>query len=318
MKLNLAKGSFDDGKGLSVAGIKYVVEHNFENRSIKSIIKREYSISSRFLSKLKQEDLIRLNGKPAKNWYTPKAGDVIELVMPKESSYFTPYSGIEINAVYEDEHLLVIDKPAGIVVHPTHGYEENTIAHALIHYMDTVGEEFKIRFINRLDMDTTGLLMIAKNQFIQNAVVSEMKRGNVEKRYFAVVHGLPCNREGIIDAPIKAVEGEPRRQVMEGGKPSITEYKVVGVSDELNVSFLDVRLHTGRTHQIRVHLKHIGCPILGDELYGDKESADRQLLHSRYLRFTHPVSKKIVELTANLPDDVASILTHMQMSKQYI
>ena len=105
---------------------------------------------------------------------------------------------------------------------------------------------------------------------------------------------------------------------MEGGKPSITEYKVVGVSDELNVSFLDVRLHTGRTHQIRVHLKHIGCPILGDELYGDKESADRQLLHSRYLRFTHPVSKKIVELTANLPDDVASILTHMQMSKQYI
>ena len=114
------------------------------------------------------------------------------------------------------------------------------------------------------------------------------------------------------------MEGEPRRQVMEGGKPSITEYKVVGVSDELNVSFLDVRLHTGRTHQIRVHLKHIGCPILGDELYGDKESADRQLLHSRYLRFTHPVSKKIVELTANLPDDIASILTHMQMQKQYI
>lgn len=318
MKLNLAKGSFDDGKGLSVAGIKYVVEHNFENRSIKSIIKREYSISSRFLSKLKQEDLIRLNGRPAKNWFTPKAGDVIELVMPKESSYFTPYSGIEINAVYEDEHLLVIDKPAGIVVHPTHGYEENTIAHALMHYMDTVGEQFKIRFINRLDMDTTGLLMVAKNQFIQNAIVYEMKRGNVEKKYLAVTAGVPSNREGIIDAPIKAIEGDPRRRVMEGGKPSITEYKVIGVSEKLNVGLLDIRLRTGRTHQIRVHLRHIGCPILGDELYGDKSLADRQLLHSRYLKFIHPVSKEIIELTANLPDDIASILTHMQMSKQYM
>lgn len=310
MKLNLAKGSFDDGKGLSVAGIKYVVEHNFENRSIKSIIKREYSISSRFLSKLKQEDLIRLNGRPAKNWFTPKAGDVIELVMPKESSYFTPYSGIEINAVYEDEHLLVIDKPAGIVVHPTHGYEENTIAHALMHYMDTVGEQFKIRFINRLDMDTTGLLMVAKNQFIQNAIVYEMKRGNVEKKYLAVTAGVPSNREGIIDAPIKAIEGDPRRRVMEGGKPSITEYKVIGVSEKLNVGLLDISLRTGRTHQIRVHLRHIGCPILGDELYGDKSLADRQLLHSRYLKFIHPVSKEIIELTADIPDDIASIASH--------
>ena len=230
--------------------------------------------------------------------------------MPKESSYFTPYSGIEINAVYEDEHLLVIDKPAGIVVHPTHGYEENTIAHALMHYMDTVGEQFKIRFINRLDMDTTGLLMVAKNQFIQNAIVYEMKRGNVEKKYLAVTAGVPSNREGIIDAPIKAIEGDPRRRVMEGGKPSITEYKVIGVSEKLNVGLLDIRLRTGRTHQIRVHLRHIGCPILGDELYGDKSLADRQLLHSRYLKFIHPVSKEIIELTADIPDDIASIASH--------
>lgn len=295
---------------MHVTCIKYVVEHNLENRSIKSIIKREYDISTRFLSRLKQEDLISLNGKSAKNWYVPKAGDVIEIIMPEESSYFEPFDGIDIKPVYEDEHLLIIDKPARIVVHPTFGYEEKTVAHALMHYMNIKSEKFKIRFINRLDMDTTGLLAVAKNQFIQNAIVGEMKRGNVEKRYIAAVSGKPQAVEGVINAPITAVKGEPRRQVLEGGKPSITEYRVVGFSDERNVSFLDVKLHTGRTHQIRVHLKHIGCPILGDELYGDRSSADRQLLHSRYLKFIHPVSKEIIELTADIPDDIASIASH--------
>lgn len=242
------------------------------------------------------------------------AGDEIKIVMPEESSYFPP-EDIPFEIVFEDDDLMVIDKPAGYVVHPTHGFPEHTIANGISKYMHEVGRPFKIRFINRLDMDTSGLLALAKNAYTQDGYMRQQRDNLVKKEYTAIVFGVIDSDTGVIDAPIgKPDPAAPFRGVTPDGKPSVTHYEVIERIDssllERGFSIVRLRLETGRTHQIRVHMGHMGHKIVGDEFY-DAEAPgliDRQALHASRLSFKHPVTGKKLDFHSPLPDDMQALI----------
>ena len=177
--------------------------------------------------------------------------------------------------------------------------------------MQQTDQSFKIRFVNRLDMDTSGLLVIAKNAYCQNDYTNQMKANTVEKRYISIVCGILESDSGTIDLPIGRPDPDNvARGVMEGGAPSVTHYKVIERFYDQNYTLVELLLETGRTHQIRVHMSHIGHPVLGDWLYGgvNEELISRQALHAARLTFTHPVTKKRMVLEAPLPKDMQKVL----------
>ena len=287
-------------------------------------IKRHFTISSRLRGRIKRQKLVFLNGSQVDGYIIPSAGDEIRITMPEESSYFPP-EDIPFEIVYEDDDLLVLNKPPGFVVHPTHGMPDHTIANGLSKYMIDTGRSFKIRFINRLDMDTSGLLVVAKNSYAQDSYVRQQNVGTVRKEYIAIVYGIIGEDHGIIDAPIgKPDPAKPFRGVTEDGKPSVTHYEVMErfenppsslqdmVPDHLPRGFTQVklRLETGRTHQIRVHMKHIGHTLAGDEFYGGEclPLIKRQALHAHSLTFAHPVSEQCMRFEAPLPEDITELI----------
>ncbi len=279
--------------------------------SIKKLMDIHFDFSSRLRTKIKQNDLVTVNGKKVPLWIPPEAGDVICITLPQETSDFEP-EPIPLDIVYEDEDIMAINKQPHLVVHPTYGFNEGTVAHGLSYLMQERGEAFKIRFINRLDMDTSGILLIAKNAYAQDAYTKAQRDGLVSKRYEAIVSGHVEDDEGLIDAPIGHIDpAGPHRGVVEGGKPSKTRYRVIERlgSGERAATLVELELLTGRTHQIRVHMKHIGHTLLGDEFYdGDLSMIKRQALHAKYLSFPHPVTKDPVEISCPLPDDMQELI----------
>lgn len=292
----------------------YKVTEEDRNLEIKDIMRTHFDFSARLRNKIKREKLVTLNGEYTPGWITPSPGDVIKITLPDEQSSFQPQS-IPVFPVYEDDNLLVINKQPGITVHPTKGHPAGTIANALMYYMGQTNQSFKIRFINRLDMDTSGLLVVAKNSYCQNDYTRQMKENLVQKRYTAIVKGLPASDSGTIDLPIGRPDPEDvRRGVMENGSPSVTHYKVIERFYMSGYSLVELLLETGRTHQIRVHMSHIGHPVLGDWLYGgdNVNLIQRQALHAAKLSFTHPITKERLNLTAPLPDDIENALSKLK------
>jgi len=289
-------------------GYQYTVTENDEIITIKTILKAKMGISTRLLRKLKDTDGVFLNGKPVKLYEKARAGDQVLLAMPEENSGFEPEE-IPIDVLYEDRDLLAVNKQPGFVVHPTKGHVSNTMANGIMNYMIHSGENYKIRFINRLDMNTSGILLIGKNSHCQDDFARQAKEERVVKSYIAFVQGKPEEEEGVIDLPIgKPVEEEIRRQVIPEGYPSVTRYKLLR-SFAGNYSMLSVTIETGRTHQIRVHMAHIGHPIIGDSLYGKEEEdlISRQALHAYRLEFDHPITKERLVVTAPLPQDMKAL-----------
>lgn len=293
----------------------YTVTENDEKEelSIRVLMKRNFSFSSRLRKKIKKEKLATVNGKDIPVWRVPHAGDVICVTLPEERSYFPPEK-IPVDVVYEDDDLLIVNKQPGITVHPTNGKPDHTLANALTNYMEETGQVFKIRFINRLDMDTSGLVAVGKNSHTQDDFVRQNKRGLVTKEYTAIVDGIIDEENGVIDLPIGRPENEPlRRGVVEGGKPSVTHYKVI---ERFSAGFtlVRLRLETGRTHQIRVHMNHIGHTVTGDWLYGspNRDLIDRQALHASRLSFLHPVTGKQLDFSAPLPDDMEKVIRYLK------
>lgn len=279
--------------------------------SVKKLMDIHFDFSSRLRTKIKQNDLVTVSGKKMPLWIPPKAGDEIVITLPEETSSFEP-ENIPLDIIYEDEDLLAVNKQPHLVVHPTYGFNEGTVAHALSWLMRERGEAFKIRFINRLDMDTSGILLIAKNAYAQDAYTKAQRNGLVSKKYEALVSGHIKEDEGLIDAPIGHLRPDgPHRGVVKDGKPSKTKYRVIerlGSGDEA-CTHVELELLTGRTHQIRVHMKYIGHTLLGDEFYdGDMRNIKRQALHAAHLSFPHPVTKAPVGLSCPLPDDMASLI----------
>ena len=283
-----------------MAKYEHVVTEDEYGMSINTILRLNYRFSSRFKTKIKYQKLIDLNGTPTPGYIKPEVGDIIGVRLPEESNDF-PAEDIPLDVIYEDDDLLIINKQPGIIVHPTKGHPEHTIANGLMKYMADTKQNFKIRFANRIDMDTSGIIVVAKNANAQNALASQMRRGTVKKKYIALVEGIVAEDHFEIDLPI----GRPdpisiQRTVMyEGGKDALTEVDVLERYEAHTL--VEVTLHTGRTHQIRVHLSHIGHPIAGDALYGGSdELIGRQALHAHYIEFDHPFTHDRVNFEADL------------------
>lgn len=286
---------------------------------VKEIIRKKFTFSSRLFSKLKLNNLIFLNDKPIRGHIKPNAGDIISVTLPDEISDFTP-EPIPISIVYEDADLLIINKQPGFVVHPTKGKPCHTIANGIMKYILDTNQKFKIRFVNRLDMDTSGLLIVAKNSHAQDEFTKQMRANHVKKRYIAIVKGTLTEDRGTICAPIGRPDPEKvERGVMEAGHPSTTHYTVLNRYPLSNNSsgdsskgytMVELLLETGRTHQIRVHMSHLGHPVVGDHLYGGEAPwlIERQALHARYLSFYHPITGNFMEVEAPLPDDILKLI----------
>lgn len=296
-----------------MAKYTYTVTEKDLGLSIKQILKMNFRFSSRFYTKMKYQNLIDLNGVASKGWIKPEVGDVIEVRLPEETSDFPP-EDIPIDVVYQDDDLFIINKQPGVTVHPTKGHPEHTLANGIMKYMLDHNQMFKIRFANRLDMDTSGIVIVAKNANAQNDISHQMKYNSISKKYKAIVHGEVKEDSFTINLPIGRPEGEGIQRVVmfEGGKEAITDVNVLERYGDY--SLVELTLHTGRTHQIRVHLSHIGHPIVGDDLYGGTapELMDRQALHSYYIALKHPVSGEIIELQSDLPDDMKNCINKIK------
>jgi 23S rRNA pseudouridine1911/1915/1917 synthase len=217
---------------------------------------------------------------------------------------------MDIDVVFEDGDIIVVNKPASTVVHPTKSYQNGTLANGLSYYFKENGENCIVRLVNRLDMDTSGLVLIAKNQFSHMALSRSMERKKFEKHYIAIIHGYMPDMKGTIDLPIYRVgEGEIKRIVDNRGQKSITHYEVLECFKDAQM--LKLTLETGRTHQIRVHLSFLEHPIIGDSLYGDNNDAEfisRQALHAYELSFPHPRTDKLIHLKTDLPRDISNLV----------
>ena len=268
---------------------------------------RDAGYSRRILIELKQNpEQICLNWTPS--WLnTPlQIGDTLTLFLPDEpvSSDILPVN-LPIDIVYEDEDLIILNKAAGMPVHPSQGHHENTLANALAYRFASRGEHFVFRAVNRLDRDTTGLLLIAKHK-ISGAFLSAMTaKKEIRREYLAIVSGKP-EEYGTIDLPIARKDGSTIERCidMEHGEHAVTHYRCLDYRDDLDCSLVLLRLETGRTHQIRVHMKAIGHPLLGDFLYNpDYRFIGRQALHSYTVAFRHPITGEAMEFTAPMPED---------------
>jgi 23S rRNA pseudouridine1911/1915/1917 synthase len=289
-----------------------------EGLALKDIIRRRFSFSSRLRKRVKYAKSVYLNGEQTEGWITPLEGDEVKVVIPEERSHFEPQD-IAINVIYEDEDLLIINKQPFFVVHPTRGQYKNTIANGIMKYINDSGQVFKIRFINRLDMDTSGILLVGKNSNAQDNFMKQLEHGNVRKTYRAVVCGIIEEESGVIDLPI-GFEGpdSPKRCVREDGKASVTKYRVLErFFTGSGYTLAELDLITGRTHQIRVHMAHIGHPVVGDPLYGREQVylIERQALHAYGLSFDHPVSHKRLDITAPIPGDMVKLIENLKNQK---
>ena len=284
----------------------YKVKSEYSGDTIKDILRKEYSMSSRFFKSIKNNGYILLNNKESKWYKTAWEGDIIIVEMGEEKIDAAP-NPIPINIIYEDYDILLINKKPATVVHPTRGHIYDTLANAIAYHWEKLGISCKIRFANRLDMDTSGLILIGKNKFAHQNIQEQMILNKVKKIYWAFVEGIIEEKEATINAPIgRAQEGDIKRKVIDGARDSITHYKVI--QEYNNASIVEIQLETGRTHQIRVHMDYIGHPLLGDSLYNKSSKLiDRQALHARVLGFKLPRSGKYMEFKAGLPEDMLNL-----------
>ena len=287
--------------------LRYKAKSDDTGKSVKYIIDREYSLSSRTLSKLKKSGGINVNGKNVTVRYILREGDTLCLALDDTPSERIEKVNIPIDILYEDDDILIVNKPLGMPTHPSQGHRTDTLANAVMYrYRD---ENFTFRAITRLDGDTTGVVLIARNALSAQRLTNSLQSGAIKKEYTAVVLGIPSPDKGIINAPISRCENSViKRKVSDDGKDSITEYEVAFCTDDSKYSLVKAFPITGRTHQIRLHLSHIGHPIYGDFLYGEPIDGVRAYLHCRQLSFIHPMTGKEICVQAPLPDDIKKLM----------
>lgn len=285
--------------------LEYIISSDTNPVTVLDFLKQE-GFSRHILSSMKNSsgNCIVLNGERGFGRSVLKEGDRLVVTVPEvESGENIIRTEMDLDILYEDEDILVINKSAGMPVHPSMGNYENTLANGIAWYFSQKGEDFVYRCINRLDRDTTGALILAKNPLSAAVLSVQMKRRQIRRTYLALVDGV-LPESGVVDAPIARMEGSviTREVNFETGESAVTHYERLAVGRYYSLA--ELHLETGRTHQIRVHMKYIGHPLPGDYLYHpDYRRIQRQPLHSFQLEFTHPITKEPMLFTAPVPED---------------
>lgn len=294
--------------------ITYKVGEDGNEIKIRDYMKDNLNLSGRFIRGSAMNKRLRVNGKEVKLNYRLHEGDMIEVIVNAEESQDIEGEDLNIKVIYEDDDLLIVDKPPFMVVHPTKSHQTGTLANGVIHHFRSNNDNSIVRLVSRLDRDTSGLIMIAKNQFSHMNLAKSMEKNLIRKSYLAIIHGELENHEGTIDLPIGRPTNETiKRAVLEDGQRSITHYKVIESYKE--GALVELLLETGRTHQIRVHLNHVGCPIYGEQLYSDfndEELISRQALHAYVLSLPHPRTGKILNFKSDIPEDMQKLINKLK------
>lgn len=277
---------------------KYLLNHldGFTRSQIQQMIKNEK---------------ILVNDKPTNNKYLLRENDEVTVIIDKKELEIEKVN-LNLDIIYEDEDIAIINKPKGLIVHPALSTKENTMVHGLLYQLDslsTINGVVRPGIIHRLDKDTSGLLIVCKNDISHKKLSEELKNRNITRKYKALVHGIIPHNKGRIDAPIgRDLLDRKKMNVVENGKKAITNFEVIQRFSK--TTLLDIKLETGRTHQIRVHMKYINHPVVGDTVYGIKDEYNEfnQLLHAYKLEFIHPRNNKFMEFEIDLPEYFKNIL----------
>lgn len=271
-----------------------------------SVLRRELGLSSTLVNRLKYKQAYRVNGYPVFTNYIVRPGDVLAVAIEEELPVY-PAEALPLSILYEDEALIAVDKPVGMLVHPSSARNTGTLANALVAYYQQTGQSGAVHPVSRLDRDTFGVVLLAKNAHIHARMAAQARAGGITKLYHAAVFGVPATKSGLIDAPIARLSPTGMlRGVREDGKPARTAWTVLrrSVLDGQAVSLLELQALTGRTHQLRVHCAHMGWSILGDPQYAspacqalsERLGLQWQQLCAARLCFTHPLTEKSVEI----------------------
>lgn len=282
----------------------------------------EEDISRSMVQKLIEQKNIRVNNKETKHSYKLKLNDEIELTIPEAREIDLKAQDIPLKVIYEDNDIIVINKPKGMVVHPANGNPDGTLVNAVMNIckssLSGIGGEIRPGIVHRLDKDTSGAIIVAKNDKAHIGLSEQLKNHEVKKTYIALVRGIIKENEATINMPIaRSKKDRKKMDVDKDGKEAITHFKVLGRYQN-KYTLLQINLETGRTHQIRVHLSHIGYPIVGDEVYSNGKNewnVSGQCLHAWKLEFMHPVTGKKISLEAELPEYLKNIIKELEEGK---
>lgn len=288
---------------------EFKITPEYDGVNVITVLKQHFKMSTSLVKELKKyEDGLCLGGVHARTVDTVRKDDILRVTLRDGASENIVARNIPINIVYEDEDILVLNKPPHMPTHPSMGNYKNSLANGVMYYFHEKGEDRVFRAVNRLDKDTSGLMAVAKNAYIHARLGAQIQTGELNRKYKCIVCGdVLC--DGTVDAPIKrASDSVINRIVSADGQRALTHYKVLERYGDYTL--LAMELETGRTHQIRVHMAHIGHPLAGDWLYGEEnlEIVRRQMLHSCYLRLIHPVTGKTLEFEAPLPQDMLEFI----------
>ena len=275
-------------------------------------------MSRSYLQKLLKSEDVKVNDKTVKANYKVASGDVISVTVPEPEEVNIQPEDIPLDILYEDEDLIVVNKPKGMVVHPSAGHFSQTLVNALMFHcreeLSGINGVMRPGIVHRIDMNTTGSLLVCKNDFTHNHIAEQLKEHTIQRKYRAIVHGVLKEDDGIVDAPIGRHQTDRKKMAVnyKNGKPAVTHYHVCQRFS--NFTYIECQLETGRTHQIRVHMKSIGHPILGDDVYGPIKCPyhlQGQTLHAMLLGFIHPRKRCYMEFTAPMPEYFINLLNKL-------
>jgi 23S rRNA pseudouridine1911/1915/1917 synthase len=292
-----------------------IVKENKENKRLDSYIAEEKSELSRTtIKRLLENAQILVNGTKQKASYKPETGDLIQINMPELCKTELVAQDIPVPVIYEDKDIIVVNKPKGMVVHPANGNPDKTLVNAILAMckdsLSGIGGEIRPGIVHRLDKDTSGLLIVAKNDLAHINMSKQIQDRQVIKKYIALVRGIVPEDEATIDMPIARSKKDRKKMAVDkDGKNAVTHFKVLKRYDKYTL--LELKIDTGRTHQIRVHMSYIGHPVVGDTTYSNGKNEfgiEGQMLHAKYLEFKHPITGETLKLEAPLPQYFENVL----------
>ncbi len=297
-------------KGIVMEKFRFQINEDMEEERIDKCISMLIdSLSRSFIQKMIKEERVLVNDKPVKGSYRVKVDDDVAFELPESVEPDIEPENIPLHILYEDKDVIVVNKPKGMVVHPAAGHYSGTLVNALMYHcgkeLSGINGVMRPGIVHRIDMDTTGSLIVCKNDKAHNFIAEQLKEHSINRKYHAICHGVLKEDEGTIDKPIGRHPQERKKMAVNerNGKSAITHYRVLQRFE--GYSYIECSLETGRTHQIRVHMAYLGHPLLGDEVYANRKSPYKlqgQTLHAKTLGFIHPSSKEYMEIDAPLPE----------------